>query len=169
METLKLCSLFDCLSCVFCLVSLAPEMCLSVRGKNRGPSCLHVMDLCISRHRMCVCVCVEIDLALALKLCSFVDGLSYGLCISQDIAYIFVTYYPQRSLRNLQKMPSTPIENGAKIHPRAQGDPPWQLLGLKGHNYFSNRLLKWTHKRPQRLPGATQRRSWPHSELTFSL
>ena len=56
-ETLKICSLFDCLSYVFCLVSWVPEMCFSVRGKNRGPSCLHVMDLCVSRHRMCVCVC----------------------------------------------------------------------------------------------------------------
>ena len=92
------------------------------------------------------CVCVEIDLALALKFCSFVVDLSYGLCIAQDIAYIFLTYYVQRSLRNIKQMPSTSIENGAKIHPRARGDPPWELLGLKDHNYPSNRLLKWTHE-----------------------
>ena len=80
---------------------------------------------------VCVCVCVEIDLALALKLCSFVVGLSYGLCIAQDIAYIFHAYDVQRSLRNIKKNAFQIHRKWSQNPPQGPGGPSLGALGAK--------------------------------------
>ena len=85
----------------------------------------------IQAQNVCVCVCVEIDLALALKLCSFVVGLSYALCIAQDIAYIFHAYDVQRSLRNIKKNAFQIHRKWSQNPPQGPGGPSLGALGAK--------------------------------------